>query len=426
MEDGFDLRELVRALLRHRLMIVVLTVMAALAGFVAGSAVKPFYKATALVSLADLPYTIRLEQVNQKSAIAVRTYPDLAISDEVLGKLLESGRAGLPSTVTTVTQLRGRLLAETSADPALLRLSAFDANPEHAMIVANAWGAVLAEQAAALYGPDTTQLVQYQQQLTLAKQTLAQAEQAQTASEAENQEPVLQAQLNSQQLSLTDYLNREHRYRLLVTDAEDLLNRLEQQDGSAAASPFDEAALLVLVAQASGNTDATLTTSTSTPQIQITVGGGTPSGQTVAQLKGSVRAFISDLGTRADEAGAQAEALGPAILVLQGRLSAAKVAAKEFQRASDLAETQYLSLAAKVDQARIAAQDSVSNVRIASRAAMPTVPASGGRGVPTLVGAVLGFLVGVISALIWEWWRAPNLKEKGARVANPAERAQVA
>src|SRR5205085_6929775 len=148
----------------------------------------------------------------------------------------------------------------------------------------------------ALYSPETVQIAQYQQQLTLAKQSLDQAERAVAAFEAENQEPVLQAQLTSQQLSLTDYLNRQHRYQLLLTDAQDLLNRLDPQPSTAAASPFDEAALLVLVAQASDSADETRTT----PQIQIVV-GGTPSGQTVGQLKGSVRTFSDDLKTRADE-----------------------------------------------------------------------------------------------------------------------------
>src|SRR5205085_9561165 len=175
------------ALLRHWRMIVVLTVLAALAGFIAGSSAKPAYRATALVSLADLPYTIRLDQVNQKSAIAVRTYPDLAISDEVLAKLLETARAALPAKVTTVSQLRARLKAETASDPALLRLSAVDEEPANAMTVANTWAALLAERAAALYGPDTGQIAQYQQQLTLAKQALDQAERAVAAFEAENQ-----------------------------------------------------------------------------------------------------------------------------------------------------------------------------------------------------------------------------------------------
>ena len=102
------------------------------------------------------------------------------------------------------------------------------------------------------------------------------------------------------------------------------------------------------------------------------------------------------------------------------------MAAKGFQRARDLAETQYLSLAAKVEQVKIAAQDSVSNVRIASRAALPTVPFGGGRTIPTLVGAVLGFLVAVVSALIWEWWRAPDIKAKSVPLTKAAERAQVA
>jgi succinoglycan biosynthesis transport protein ExoP len=423
MEDGIDLRELVRALLRHKMMIVVLTVVAALAGFAAGSVTKPVYRATALVSLADLPYTIRLEQVTQKSAIAVRTYPELAVSDEVLAGLLESARSALPPEVTTVSKLRAKLRAETGTDPALLRLAAVSEVPADAMTIANTWATLLAERAAALYGPDTGQVAQYREQLALAKQALDQAERALTAFESENQAPVLQAQLASQQLSLTDYLNRQHRYRLLLTDAQNLLNRLEQQGASAAASPFDEAALLVLVAQASGNTEAE--TSTSAPQIQIVVGGA-PSGQTVGQLMDSVRTFIDDLRIRTDDASGQAEALGPAILTLQGQVAEASAMGKELHRASDLAENEYLSLAAKVEQVTIAAQDSVSNVRIASRASLPTAPSGLGRALPTLLAAVLGCLLGVVSALILEWWRAPSRKERGVPLAKASERATVA
>jgi len=48
-----------------------------------------------------------------------------------------SARDALPAQVTTVTQLRAKLKAETSADPALLRLSADDGDPAHAMTIAN-------------------------------------------------------------------------------------------------------------------------------------------------------------------------------------------------------------------------------------------------------------------------------------------------
>jgi uncharacterized protein involved in exopolysaccharide biosynthesis len=115
------------------------------------------------------------------------------------------------------------------------------------------------------------------------------------------------------------------------------------------------------------------------------------------------------LAAGGEVAAARAEALGPAILALQGRLAEAEALARELRREATLAESEYLGLAAKVEQARIAAQDAVSNVRIASRAAMPTEASGLGRATLTLMAAALGFLLAVGAALLWEWWQAPRL-----------------
>jgi uncharacterized protein involved in exopolysaccharide biosynthesis len=421
MEEAFDLRQLLQALLRNKVLILLLTLAAGVAGFIAGSLATPVYRATALVSLAELPYTLRLEQVNQQTALPADTYPALAISDAVLSDLLLAARDVLPAHVTTVSQLRGRLEAQTASDPALLRLTAGAEDPQTAMTLANTWASLVAERAAALYGPDTGQLAMYQEQLTLARQALEQAEQAVAAFESENQVTLLTAQLRSQEDSLTDYLNRQHRYQMLILDAQDLLNRLEQQDGGAAASPFDEAAFLVLVAQGSSN----LGTSAASIQVEI-VTGGSPSSQTVSQLSALVRTFITDLRARAADAATQAEMLGPALLALQGRLAVASQLQTELRRESSLAETEYLSLAAKVEQARIAAQDAVSNVRIASHAALPAEPSGVGRATLALLAAALGFLTGVVGALLWEWWQSPRVQAREAPVDHKAEHVPVA
>ena len=62
----------------------------------------------------------------------------------------------------------------------------------------------------------------------------------------------------------------------------------------------------------------------------------------------------------------------PNILALQGELAQAQVRQAELTRASSLAEDHYLSLASKIDEAKIAARESANFIQIASSAVVPT------------------------------------------------------
>ena len=139
--------------------------------------------------------------------------------------------------------------------------------------------------------------------------------------------------------------------------------------------------------------------------IQIQVGNQTASGQTVAQVAATLRSLATSLQARASDAAAQAEKVTPSILELQGKSAQVLHAQEELSRTQSLAESQYLTLAAKVNQVQIAAQDAGSTIRVVSGAAIPQKASDLGLGPVVLVGAVAGLLLGVLLVLALEWLR---------------------
>jgi succinoglycan biosynthesis transport protein ExoP len=97
--------------------------------------------------------------------------------------------------------------------------------------------------------------------------------------------------------------------------------------------------------------------------------------------------------------------LEPEILRLQGDLQRFTTEEERLQRAQDVAQDTYITLARKVDEARIAAQDESGEVRLVSYAAVPTNPVSPNKKLNTAVAGALGLFVGVFGAFAVEYWR---------------------
>ena len=70
------------------------------------------------------------------------------------------------------------------------------------------------------------------------------------------------------------------------------------------------------------------------------------------------------------------------------------------------AQVTYLTLANKLQEARIEEQNKTGNVaQLLSRAAVPEEPVSPRRLINTVVAGVLGLMVGVFGAFFLEYWR---------------------
>jgi len=120
-------------------------------------------------------------------------------------------------------------------------------------------------------------------------------------------------------------------------------------------------------------------------------------------------AYLADLAKTIEakqvEVKKQAEALPIEIRALQGQIQESRTEETRLTRQRDLAQTVYTNLAQKVEETRIAAQQTSGRARWASRAAAPEEPINKRFLVNTTMGVALGLLVGVMGAFAVEYFR---------------------
>jgi len=429
MEEEIDLRAYVAVLLRNWMWIVGLAAVAAVAALGVSFLIRPTYEATALVAITEPRYMMRFDprfetMTNVKPAY--KAYPELASSDDLLQSLLTS-LTPLPEGVETSQDLGGMLQAEQGADPSMVRLMCRYREPEEAARVANVWAALFVSRANEIYGTQGEPQVQFfESQLVQKQAELEAAEQALVAFEARNQGAVLQAQLASVQQDLQDYLVEQREIERVVRNAQALQASMAGQPADERVSPGDDLTALLLeiqafnvqasrplqMAQTSQAAQTTQATSLGAgveagPSIWLQISDATllASGRTAGELAAFLDRLVATLEARRGDITAQVATLEPQILVLQQQLQQTQTEEDRLVRTRDVARETYVTVARKVEEVRIGAEDSSGDVRLASQAAVPHRPASPRKMLNTAVAGVLGFMLGVCGAFAVEWWR---------------------
>ncbi len=100
------------------------------------------------------------------------------------------------------------------------------------------------------------------------------------------------------------------------------------------------------------------------------------------------------------------------ILALQGELAQAAIRESDLARARDLAQDQYKTLAGKIQEAKIAVQESSNTVQVASGAAVPTEKTGTRLLVSAVAAGAVGLLIAAATVLFVDYWRqgAPQPK----------------
>jgi succinoglycan biosynthesis transport protein ExoP len=302
---------------------------------------------------------------------------------------------------STFQGLRGSISASAGADPSLLHLKAANGDPEQAARVANTWAEQYVEYVNELYGRRSEDVVFFSEQFEAARSALEAAEQALVEYEARNQEAIFQARLDAKRLALEDYLNAQHELTLIIGDAQALRGQLVGQPASAPASLSNDLAALLLEIQGLSRDDELPL------QLQVT-GGGSLSNKTVGEQASLLNDLVAALVDRSAEIEMQAETLSAEILPLQEALQGAITEKERLTRAQEVAHGTFTTLANKVEEARIAAQDETGEVRLASRASVPTSPVGPRKLMNTAMAGILGLFVGVFAAFFVEYWQSPR------------------
>jgi succinoglycan biosynthesis transport protein ExoP len=397
--EEIDLREYIEVLIRRWKWIAALAIVAAVAALVVSFLLPPIYEASALVVITRPRYMMRFDEkietvddIQQPS----KAYPDLAKSDDLLLKTLAAMSPPLLGEERGLASFRKRLEAVSSSDPSTVKLRAKHQDAETAARMANTWADVFVSGVNELYDASAQDSRFFEDQLAEADAALTRAEQALIEFQSRNRATVLSVQIDALENQLSTYLEAQNAIELVMQDAASLKARLALQEGDTLWAD-DLAALLLQIEALSLRSEVPL---------QLQVGGELSlSNMTTQDWVVSLDGLMTTLEAQSGELETRISELEPEILRLQGDLQRFTTEEERLQRAQDVAQDTYITLARKVDEARIAAQDESGEVRLVSYAAVPTNPVSPNKKLNTAVAGALGLFVGVFGAFAVEYWR---------------------
>jgi uncharacterized protein involved in exopolysaccharide biosynthesis len=431
MEGEIDLRRYVGILVRRWKWIVGLALAAAVVALVVSFLIPPTYEATALVAVTEPRYVMRFDErfetVNRIQTV-YQAYPELATSDDLLQDLL-TRLSPLPQGVETAQDLREMSEASPGLDPSMVRLAVRSGDSEEAARVANAWAGLFVTRANAIYGSHSEEQVRFfEDQLERARLELEAVEQALVAFQARNQGAVLEAQLASARQDLRDYLVEQREVERAVRNARALSASIADQPVDRLVSPGDDLTALLLQIQAfnvqtsrpvqreSEDAELEIRPSEAGLSVWLQISDATilSSERTAGELAVFLDGLVATLEAREEEIATQVAALEPQILTLQQQLQESQVDEDQLIRAQEVAQETYVTLAHKVEEVQIAADDTSGEVRLASRAAVPERAVSPRKVLNTVVVGTLGLMLAVSGVLAFEWWREDEVSHEAA------------
>ena len=154
MDETIDLRPYVEALMRHVWLMglaVLLAVILSIALFMMGDD----YVATALVTVPEPAQQVQFDPritTNIQSTQLLTAYPRLALSDDLLTRLLPRAKEMSGDTIATLNDLEDALHVVSSTDVRIVSLTAKLPEPQAAADLANAWAEEFVVTIDSVYG----------------------------------------------------------------------------------------------------------------------------------------------------------------------------------------------------------------------------------------------------------------------------------
>lgn len=403
--EEVDLRPYVEALIRRWQWIVGTAVAAAVLAFTVTSFLPPVYEASSLIAITAPRYRLQFDsriQTVEEDTPVYRAFPEIALSDDVLAALFDRLET-LPKGIGTPTDFRRIFSAENGNDPSLVRLSVTTEDPTISADVANAWAEIFVAQANNIFGgTDEENLLFLEEQLANSQRELAEAEASLAAFQARNRIMIITNRLDDLLTGQMQYLVEKRVIESVLEDAHTLRTQLDPAAASATASRADQIASLLLQIQAVSPISTSQVNTVVPVQLQIS---DSPEAITVAEQIDFLERLTAAQEAKAALIDDSLAALEPDILAEQQALQQLQAEEAALISNRDLVKETSLSLARKVEEARITSQDVEGQVQLASRAAVPLSAAGPSRLLIALIAGMLGLMFGVAWWGLRTWWQ---------------------
>ena len=399
-EQGIDLRPYIPKLWSKRYWIIGFGLLGAVLGLVISSLITPTYEATALVA-ATLPrerleFDARIQTVTEPQPLDA--YPDLAVSDALLVRLLDQFPDEQPTL--TLAQLRKIVNVSTGSDPSIINLTVKHTDPAVAADMVNTWAEQFIIWANEIYGyQGDEQLVFFEARLLEAAGQLEVAEQALVDFQSDNRSTILENELLAAQQTQADYLAKRRQTELILQDVDSLLPQL-QNGGLTDPIAGQRLTSFLLQVRALGGVSG----DESPPfQLQLNLDGQADTGgadnrETIIQLRDMLVAQSGQIEERLIS-------LEPQILALQQEKYQMEVLNNRLNRDLEVAEETYTTLARTVDEKRITSEDTTSGVKLAAKAPVPERPVGPNLVLNAIVAGMAGILLSIFAVILMYWWR---------------------
>lgn len=403
MEEEIDLRAYVEVLIRCWWWIAGCALITAATAFIVSLLLPPTYEASAVVMITEPRYHLQFDsrfETTTRLPLAYKTFPTLSTSDEVLQEVVD---AYTPTSAAGIEEWKSGTLASmveatSEGDPSLVMLKVHSRSPEDAAAIANTWADILVRRGNKIYSESKEDVTFFSNQVTQAEETLSDAEQNLIDFQASNRTNIISATLNSRLQSQADYLADQRAIDYIIQDVEGLRDQLSRRSGAQSPSLADELTLLLLQVKAF-NAQAS-------PPIQVQLDSAKSlSEKTLAQQIAFLDDLVETLESKSSEIEKRLAELEPQILSLQQRLQEIQTKEDRSIRARNLAQETYTTLARKLEEARISAQEENSVLRMGSHAAVPESPVGPRRMMNTALAGAVGLMLGLFAAFAWEWWQ---------------------
>jgi polysaccharide biosynthesis transport protein len=399
-DEEIDVRRYVKSLISNIHWIILSAMICAIVALGVSMVLPRSYEASALVAITKPRYVLQFDPrlATTQQVQPYKAYPEIALSGDVLTILLEKIGAA-PGETPSLESLRSSLSTTSTADPSLVRLVARSRNPEEAARIANLWAEAFVEHAEVVYGQGGhSQADFFAAQLSRAEADLEIAEAALIEFQAQNDVAILQNRLNSHVQTQSDYLKSQRGVTYLVQDVRNLQAQLGGQSLTYQVSLADQMTALLLQVKAFN------AQSESPIQFQID-GANSLSNLTTSQQIAFLEDLVGVLELHSESATERLSEVEPRILTLQRQLQEKQIDQERLVRTRDITRESVLTLARKVQESRIAAEDNGGEAVLASRATVPTKPNSPSKMRVTAVAGVLGGGLAVVGVFALEWWR---------------------
>jgi uncharacterized protein involved in exopolysaccharide biosynthesis len=455
-EEEIDLRPYIQALIEKWYWIVGVAVVAAVIAFGVTSLVPPSFETETAVAIVrsrtDITFDPRIvtedeafarDQNARRAALVA-----LVTSTDVIEAVLAEVGDQLSPEQQRVTALRNMVNASSDGD--LIRIQVRHGQPELAAALANSWGRHYERHVNQLFGGGRGEglaMIAVQVQEARTRYEAAQTDLetftrtnrlVALTSEVESLEQVLadyyglraSLQANPAQLSrsvLGHHYADLQRIESWLLAAQALRQQVAADGNSAGAAAGNRVSYLSLHSQIYSSMPLSMTVPV---EIQVVLAEET------AVTPNDIDNLLGVLAQRRQETLAEIERVsgdllpgsGPVVVgegeeerplqevitilteqiaALQAELVADRSRQQELQESRELAWETYQTLIRKQAETEIAAQTVGSEVRVASRAAVPERPAASGRMVTIVMAATLGLLTSMLVLFTRVWWHRP-------------------